>query len=268
MPSTLPDRYTFDNRAPEAGTQLRALESFLDPITARRLVHPVLTPGARCWEVGAGGGSVARLMARAVGPRGRVVATDIEPIRLEPQANLAVHRHDVRDQPPPGGPFDLIHARLVLLHVPERRRVLRRLARALVPGGWLLVEEFDVTAPFRVLTAPTDPAGKLFTRVLDAMMDQLRARGADLGWAQNVHTEMVHYGLTDVDTVTHAESWVGGSTGMSLYEVNSVQLEPHLLASGLSAEELGLFRQLTQDPRFAALSYQFVSTRGRAPQAF
>lgn len=257
--------YSFDNQSPEAGAQLRTLESFLDPITASRLAEPILGPGMLCWELGAGGGSIARLMARTAGPSGHVTATDIDPSHIAPQGNLSVLRHDACDDPPAGGPFDVIHARLVLLHLPERKQILRKLIRALAPGGWLLVEEFDCTVPLRVLTAPTDTAAKLFQQVLDTILGALQDRGADLAWAQNVHTEMALAGLTDVDTITYSESWTGGSTGACLHALNSYQLEPRLVAAGLSGEELRGFRELTSDPRFAALSYQFVSTRGRRP---
>ncbi|MCO1596981.1 class I SAM-dependent methyltransferase [Micromonospora sp. RHAY321] len=257
--------YTFDNGAPDAVPQMQALESFLDPITMRRLARPVLRLGASCWEVGAGGGSMARRIARAVGDDGHVLATDIDPTHLTAEGNLRVRQHDVRTEAPPGDAFDLIHARLVLLHLPDRRRVLRTLAGALAPGGWLVVEEFDCTAPLRVLTAPTDDAAKLFAQVMDTMMGVLQEHGADLGWAQDVHTEMALNGLTDVDTITHSQSWVGGSTGTSLYETNSRQLEPDLLAAGLSANQLHAFRRLVRDPGFAVMSYHFVSTRGRLP---
>ncbi|MEU8299939.1 methyltransferase domain-containing protein [Micromonospora sp. NPDC048909] len=264
MPTeTIDSDYAFDNAAAEAVPQLRALEAFLDPITMRRLAPPVLTPSARCWEVGAGGGSVARGMSWAVGADGRVLATDIDTSRLFASANLDVRRHDVRTEPPPGDAFDLIHARLVLLHLPERRHILRALAGALAPCGWLVVEEFDCTAPLRVLTAPNDDAAKLFGQVTDAMLGILQGHGADLAWAQDVHAEMTLAGLTDVDTVTHAESWAGGSSGASLYETNSRQLESKLLAAGFSAGQLDAFRKLLRDPAFAVMSYQFVSTRGQ-----
>ncbi|MDO3704495.1 methyltransferase domain-containing protein [Micromonospora sp. C28SCA-DRY-2] len=266
MPTDIRDtEYTFDNGSPEAVPQLRALESFLDPITAARIAPPLLAPGGVCWEIGAGGGSVARAMARAVGPAGRVLATDIDTGHLAPAANLEVRRHDVRTDPPPGDAFDLIHARLVLLHLPERRRVLGALAAALAPGGWLVVEEFDCTAPLRVLTAPNDDAAKLFTQVTDAMLGILQSHGADLAWAQDVHAELAAAGLVEVDTVTHSQSWAGGSVGASLYGTNSRQLEPELLDAGLSPGQLEAFRKLLRDPGFAVMSYQFVSTRGRRP---
>ncbi|MEH1163847.1 methyltransferase domain-containing protein [Micromonospora sp. CPCC 205539] len=259
------DTYTFDNGSPDAVPQMHALESFLDPITMRRLARPVLDLGASCWEVGAGGGSMARRMARAVGDDGQVLATDIDPTHLVANGNLRVRQHDVRTEAPPGDAFDLIHARLLLLHLPDRRRVLSTLAGALAPGGWLVVEEFDCTTPVRVLTAPSDDAAKLFAQVMDAMMGILEEHGADLGWALDVHTEMTLAGLTEVDSITHSQSWAGGSTGTSLYETNSRQLEPELLAAGLSASQLTAFRKLVRDPAFAVMSYHFVSTRGRRP---
>ncbi|HEY0530993.1 MAG TPA: class I SAM-dependent methyltransferase [Actinoplanes sp.] len=48
-----------------------------------------------------------------------------------------VRRHDVAADPPPEpGTFDLVHARLVLVHVPDRARALATMAAALRPGGW------------------------------------------------------------------------------------------------------------------------------------
>ena len=259
----MPTGYSFDNHAPEADAQLATLEAFLDPLTGARL-RPLMRAGATCWEVGAGGGSVARLMASAVGPEGQVVASDIDPSHMASGGNLTVVRHDARTEPAPaGGPYDLIHARLLLLHLPERRKVLAELVNALAPGGWLVVEEFDCTAPLRVLTAPTDDAAKLFGQVMEAILGCLRDRGADLAWAQDVHTEMSLAGLTDIDTITHSQSWTGGSSGAALHDLNSRTLEPRLLAAGISLDQLRAFRQLSRDPAFASLSYQFVSTRGR-----
>jgi 2-polyprenyl-3-methyl-5-hydroxy-6-metoxy-1,4-benzoquinol methylase len=95
--------------------------------------------------VGAGGGSIAEWLAGQVGPDGRVLATDIDTRFLEQlshKKNVEVRRHDIVSDSLPERAFDLVHARLVLLHLPERDRVLGRMAAALKPGGWLLTEEF------------------------------------------------------------------------------------------------------------------------------
>jgi len=48
------------------------------------------------------------------------------------------------DEPIPGAPFDLVYARLLLYHLPERVTVLRRLWDAVAPGGHLLIQDYDI----------------------------------------------------------------------------------------------------------------------------
>ncbi|MGW5611366.1 class I SAM-dependent methyltransferase [Streptomyces sp. NPDC003753] len=100
--------------------------------------------GSRCWEVGAGGPGIQEALAAAVGPTRHVLATDIDPSWLKAGDGYEVRRHDVAVDPPPEpGTFDLVHARLVLVHVPDRAHALATMAAALRPGGWLLVEDAD-----------------------------------------------------------------------------------------------------------------------------
>ena len=92
----------------------------------------------------AGGPSVPNWLASRTGPDGHVLATDIDTSWIDGVApHVEVRRHDLaRDDLPPGA-FDLIHARLVLCWIPQRDEALRRMAGALRPGGWLLIEDFD-----------------------------------------------------------------------------------------------------------------------------
>jgi trans-aconitate methyltransferase len=53
-----------------------------------------------------------------------------------------VVRHDVTTDAIPSARYDLIHARLVLSHLPQRGDVMQRLVQALRPGGWLVIEDF------------------------------------------------------------------------------------------------------------------------------
>jgi hypothetical protein len=59
-------------------------------------------------------------LAEQVGPGGRVLAIDIDTAWMESASGYEVRRHDVGLDPPPVGPFDLVHARLLLVHVPRR----------------------------------------------------------------------------------------------------------------------------------------------------
>jgi trans-aconitate methyltransferase len=130
------------------GDERRRLDLFaerLDPLTKRRVGLLGLAWGARCLEIGGGRGSVARWLCEYVGPEGHVTATDLDTGFLAELSlpNLEVLRHDVRTDEFPPGLFDLVHARAVLMHIPNRMATLRRMVAWLAPGGWLLVEEPD-----------------------------------------------------------------------------------------------------------------------------
>ena len=95
-----------------------------------------------------------RLMAQRVGPGGRVLGIDVD-VALGAQALAMLHDagHHHCDfaaadltagEPLPGAPFDLVYARLLLYHLPERVDVLRRLWDAVAPGGHLLIQDYDV----------------------------------------------------------------------------------------------------------------------------
>src|SRR5215217_8216005 len=111
------DGYLLSERA---GRRLAALASLFDASTFRHLSAVGLAPGWRVWEVGAGGPSVPTWLAGRVGTSGRVLATDIDTRWLDGTPGVDVLRHDVAAEPPPDGPFDLVPARLVLVHVPDR----------------------------------------------------------------------------------------------------------------------------------------------------
>src|SRR5687767_1519985 len=116
-------QYVLDNAARETEGRFAALASTYDPVTFDALSHTGVRDGWRCLEVGGGGGSVADWLSREVGQDGSVVVTDIDPqwmVGAERRPNVTVLRHDIVDDPLPEGEFDLVHARLLLLHLPER----------------------------------------------------------------------------------------------------------------------------------------------------
>ncbi len=137
--------YLFSNEAPETAVRFAGLEAGFDEFTAGHLLARGIEPGWRCLEVGAGSGSIARWLAGQVGTDGSVLATDIEPQWLDtggfPQ--IDVRRHNVEQDALPKAAFDLVHARLVLVHLPSRDGVIARLEEALKPCGWMVIEDFD-----------------------------------------------------------------------------------------------------------------------------
>lgn len=128
--------YLLDNKQSEAGIRFGALAELFDPVTFRHIDQLGIGAGMRCWEVGAGGPSVPLGLAERVGPTGTVLATDIDVSWTSGIADgvIEVLTHDVAADPPPPGGFDLVHARLVLVHVTDRAEALRRMVQALRPA--------------------------------------------------------------------------------------------------------------------------------------
>lgn len=137
--------YILKTDQPDERERLRYLERISDPGTHRILDGIGIVPGWACLEVGAGAGSIARWLARQVGPRGRVVATDISVDHLtrDTSENIVVLRHDICNDELPADEFNLIHSRFVMEHLPARHSAISKMISALKPGGWLVLECHD-----------------------------------------------------------------------------------------------------------------------------
>ncbi|KAJ7764869.1 S-adenosyl-L-methionine-dependent methyltransferase [Mycena metata] len=95
-------------------------------------------------EIGSGGGAWA-IAAALKFPGSSVTAIDQHPIpQRDLPPNLVFQAHDIsRPLPFTKGIFDIVHCRLVLLHIPKGETVLQHIAEFVRPGGWLLLEEPD-----------------------------------------------------------------------------------------------------------------------------
>ncbi|MGI5451948.1 class I SAM-dependent methyltransferase [Streptomyces sp. CA-249302] len=263
-----PLSYAFDNDDPAATDRHSQLPAILDEFTISRLSSLGDLSGRRCLETGAGGGSIAGWLAGAVGPGGRVLATDVNLRHLPPEPPYEVLRHDLETEPVPDGPWDVIHARLVLLHLPGREGVLRRLAEALAPGGALVVEDFASTFRRLVLAAPTPEAADLIELYHTVLVEHvLPAHGNDPAWACRAPAAMLEAGLTDVDTEIHARSWPGGTAGALLVAANIAQARADFLAAGVTDAQLDGMIRLAKDPRLIVRMHFTYSTIGRRPSA-
>jgi Methyltransferase domain len=171
--------YLLDNLDPETGGRFGGLEACFDETTFRHLKALGVGAGWRCWEIGAGGGSVTRWMAEQVGGHGSVLATDLNLDWISPDqpAGVELRRHDVTSDEIPSSAYELIHARLVLGHLSQRDELIPRLVSALVPGGWLALEEFS--SSFRMRSEPGTEDERTFARVVDAFRELLHRRGGD-----------------------------------------------------------------------------------------
>jgi SAM-dependent methyltransferase len=241
-------RYVFDNARGETRERFPALSDLYDDETIRCLQVVGVSPGWQCLEVAAGGGSIAQWLARQVGTSGRVLATDLDTRFLESLADpvLEVRRHDIARDPLPDREFDLVHARLILVHLPEREPALAKMVGALKPGGWLVCEEFDS------LSMPADPAlhpDECALKAQGAMQRVLASRGANTRYGRDLAARMRAHGLVDIRAKARMAMWQGGSAGARLYRANFEQLREELMHTGfLTQAELDDDLARLEDP--------------------
>src|SRR6478609_9029756 len=174
------DGYVLD-RASEEYERLRAQARFWEPMTKRALLAAGLAPGMRCLDAGCGPGEVMRLMGEMVGPTGEVTGVDVD-ARLGQTAAAALtiagasrYRFipaDVTREAVPGAPFDLVFARLLLLHMPDPVAVVRRLGAMLRPGGRLVLMDYDMRA---LAVRPEDPLIERGFAILSACFPRIDA---------------------------------------------------------------------------------------------
>lgn len=266
------DGYLLDNRQVEAGERLAALASVFDATTFRHLADLGIGPGWHCWEVGAGGPSVATWMATRVGPDGSVLATDIDLSWLGPgrpddpdERGFEVRRHDVATDGPPAGPFDLVHARLVLVHLPERGRVLDQLVEVLRPGGWLLLEDADPALQPLTCIDEVGPDERLANSLRGQFRALLAERGADLGFGRTLPRLLRDAGLVGV--AADAFFPVGGPASTALERSTVEQVRQRLVAAGL-ATDADIDRHLANidSGRLDFATSPMISAWGRRPE--
>jgi SAM-dependent methyltransferase len=185
--------------------------------------------------VGGGGGSIADWLAARVAPTGHVLVTDLDPRFLE-SMNLhhtEVIRHSISTDPLPEATFDLIHSRLVLVHVPEREKALARMVSALKPGGWLIDEEFDSSVSPDPAASPSEVLSKTHIAMTRIMDD----RGVDRKFGRRLFGLLRTLELADVAAEGRTFMWPAGSPGPSLMHANYEQLRSAMTGAGYVTEQ-------------------------------
>ena len=247
--------------------RLSVLERELDPVTTRHLRPFVETQNRppRCLEVAAGGGSIARWLAQMVGPRGHVVATDVDTQFLDLLDNTAieVRHHDIASDHLETLTYDVVHCRLLLVHMPDVQRIVQKLADSVAPGGVLVLEEFEY-ATLQVADAG-HPLAAAVTRVNDALLALTKAMGIDVFIGRHLPDLIEASGLVDVEHEATLRI-TRGSEQLTMAKATTAMIAPKLLSDGrvTEADVDDWFRALC-DPTFRMIDYALVSAWGRRP---
>jgi SAM-dependent methyltransferase len=261
--------YFFDQGWEKERDRLGGLEAVYDSYSTQRLAALGVAEGWQCLEVGFGAGGIARLLADQVGSTGRVVATDLDPRFLDGhgRANLEVRKHDIVTDPLEEAAFDVAHARLVMMWLPDWQRALERMISALRPGGWLVLEDGDwggVMTPAVVhYTDPPEHAA-LYERIARALEAVGRVAHADANFGARMVRGFADAGLVNIAAEAHSALVTGGTEKWlpGIVEFGA----DHLVSTGLvTKDDIKSFLDLLADPSFRYAVSLLVTAWGQRP---
>jgi hypothetical protein len=145
-----------------------------------------------------------------------------------------VLRHDVGVDPPPEGGFDLVHARLVLVHVAQRTQALASMVAAVKPGGWVLLEEADPALQPLVCPDESGPEQELANRMKNGFRVLLAGRGVDLTYGRKLPRLLREAGLSQV--ASDAYFPMGGPACTELERATVEQIREPMVAAGIASD--------------------------------
>ena len=248
--------------------RLSILEQTLDPITVghlERLAFASAEPPRQCLEMGAGGGSIARWMGEHVAPGATVVAADVDTgFLVELPAAVQVRQFDITTDTLEPLHFDLVHCRLMLLHLADPMGALQKLADSVAPGGLLLVEEWDYATTQAV--QEDHPLSATVNRVNEALFGLTLSMGINVWLGRNLPDMVEATGLHDVDHIGSLRV-ARGTPEPTMQKASAALLRPALVGRGLVEEpEIDDWFRALSDPTFRMIDYTTISAWGRRPR--
>lgn len=243
--------------------RLRMLEAINDEATLRRLDAIGIESGWRCLEVGAGAGSIARVLATRVGAKGEVVAADMDPRFLDDfeGTSTRVITHDITHGPVSPGDFDFVHCRAVLAHVADLPAAAAQLVACIRPGGLVLCEEPDYGA-----IEPCDPTHPRASAFREYIAGILRGERMDAFAGRHTWQALREAGLEELQADA-VSALVWGGTPRALYRKHTMENARELALDGGSYSE-DSFQALLDcfvDPSFAYIDNLWIGVAGRVP---
>ena len=213
------------------------------------------------------------MLAERTSPGGRVVGLDADPAHTAMAAEFAAGRGlsdveimtaDARSTGLASGSFDLVHARTLLVNVPEPAGVTAEMMRLARPGGWVASMEPD-TEYGRCY--PPHPA---YDRLCEIFTVVFRRNGADPWIGRRVPELLRQAGLEDVQVEARVQIYPPGNSRRTIRLDLVRGMRPQVLEMGVaSVQELDeldtVARAHLQDPHTVEISGLLFLTWGRKP---
>jgi SAM-dependent methyltransferase len=247
------DKY-FAAGAPEDAEreQLRLLAAAYNDASQKHLKLLGVRGGWRCLEVGAGGGFMTKWLAETVAPNGSVVALDrnVQFVRELGLTGVEAREGDIVEDEIEMGAFDLVYSRFVVSHLADPVRALHKMAAALKPGGWLMVEDSDY-ASYRAADG-THPLSAVFDATVQKGLAYFQAKAAiQPTFGRSMPTCVAALDLEPVSSETVKLRHKGGSPqARALKQTFALSSDELVVAGAISQREKDGRLQALDDPTF------------------
>ena len=232
-----------------------------------------LRPGQSAIDLGCGPRGILELLAGRVSPGGRVAGVDADPAHTAMAAEFAARRGlscveiltaDARRTPLASGSFDVVHARTLLVNVPEPAEVVAEMVRLARPGGWVASMEPDTEY---AMCHPPHPAHARICEIFPLVFGR---NGADHKIGRRVPELFLRAGLEDVRVDAVVQMYPPGNSRRTILLELVRSMRPQILEMGLASEaeldELdAAARAHLDDPRTVAVWGHLFRTWARKP---
>jgi SAM-dependent methyltransferase len=176
------------------------------------------------------------------------VAMATEMVAGRQLGNVEIRLGDARHTGLPTSSFDVLHARTLLITLPEPSEVVAEMVRLAKPGGWVLSFEPDCEPS---VCYPPHPA---YARLLQLFPVVFSRNGADWCKGRRVAELYRAAGLVEVRVEARADLYPSGHTRRTMVDLMR-SMTPHVLELGLATEEELEAKVNEADPRVKRWSF-------------
>jgi SAM-dependent methyltransferase len=258
---------------PAERDRLRRQSDELRPHAVALFDQVGIEPGWSALDLGCGPRGALELLAERVGPTGDVTGLDFhsehvaqarELVRERGLANVDILEGDARRTGLPTASFDLVHARLLLVTIPDPADVVAEMVRLARPGGWVAGDEADCSSHICY------PANAAWERLADTFLDAFRLDGADPDLGRRLAELFRAAGLVDVGVEARADMYPIGHSRRTvrldiMQNMRSKVLERELLTERELDELDRAARAHLADPGTVIMPCLYFLAWGRKP---
>jgi ubiquinone/menaquinone biosynthesis C-methylase UbiE len=188
-------------------------------------------------DLGCGPAGALRLLSERVGSSGRVIGVDIDPVHVSQArvyvlgrglTNVEVIEASASGTGLAAGAFDVVHARALLVNLPDPAAVVSEMARLAKPGGHVLVQEPDAGGR---LCYPRCPA---WDRLAELYVIAFQRDGADMCIGRRLPTLLRGADLDVLGVEVRADLTPPRHTRRTIFPDLARSLHPTIVALGLT----------------------------------